>query len=105
MLLGEWWVANPTDGAEAYQSPDPADRLPGTLREVGLGEFALETIGFLGDRPITVGDPLTASDTRSEIWGTDRDSICYSLFDNLRSNTTWNFDHVSEGMRTGGSGG
>lgn len=97
MLLGEWWVANPTDSAEAYQPPDPAERLPGTLREVGHGEFALETIGFLGDRPFTDGGPPTASDTRPEIWGTDRDSICYSLFDNLRSNTTWNWDHVSEG--------
>ena len=27
----------------------PAERVPGTLREVGHGEFDLETIGFLGD--------------------------------------------------------
>ena len=27
----------------------PADRVPGTLREVGHSEFDLETIGFLGD--------------------------------------------------------
>jgi transposase-like protein len=89
MLLGEWWAANPTDAAEAYKPPDPADRVPGTLREAGNGEFALETIGFLGDRPSMAGGPPTASDrSRPEIWGTDRDSTCYSLFDNLRSNTT-----------------
>ena len=23
MILGEWWVANPTDAGEAYESPDP----------------------------------------------------------------------------------
>ena len=98
MLLGEWWVANPTDAAEAYKPPDPADRVPGTLREVGHGEFALETIGFLGDRPFAAGVPPTASDRSGpEIWGTDRDSTCYCLFDNLRSNTTWSFGHVSEG--------
>ena len=98
MLLGEWWVANPTDGAEAYEPPDHAYRVPGTLREVGHGEFALETIGFLGDRPFMAGGPPTASDrSRPEIWGTDRNSTCYSLLDNLRSNTTWKPDHLSEG--------
>ena len=98
MLLGEWWVANPTDAAEAYEPPDPAERVPGTLREVGHGEFDLETIGFLGDRPFMAGGPPTAPHgSRPEIWGTDRDSTCYSLVDNLRSNTTWSSGHVSEG--------
>ena len=98
MLLGEWWVANPTDAAEAYEPPDPAERAPGTLREVGHGQFALETIGFLGDHPFMAGDLSDEPDkSRPEIWGTDRDSTCYSLFENLRSNTTWNSGHVSEG--------
>ena len=98
MLLGEWWVANPTHAAEAYEPPDPAERVPGTLREVGHGEFALETIGFLGDQPFMAGGQPTAPDrSRPEIWGTDRDSTCYSLVDNLRSNTAWNFGHMSDG--------
>ena len=98
MLLGEWWVANPTDATEIYEPPDPAERVPGILREVAHSEFALETIGFLGDRPFMAGGPATASKTqRPEIWGTDRDSTCYSLFDNLRSNSTWRLGHVSDG--------
>ena len=93
MLLGEWWVANPTDAAETYEPPDPAERVPGTLEEVAHGQFALEIIGFLGDRPPLAGGPAAASERsrerRPEIWGTDRDSTGYSLFDNLRSNSTW----------------
>ena len=57
MLLGEWWVANPTVGLEAYKPPDPAERVPGVLREVARGRFVLETIGFLGDRPFMAGGP------------------------------------------------
>ena len=98
MLLGEWWVANPTDGTEAYEPPDPAERLPGTLREVARGEFVLETIGFLGDRPFMAGDPAPMLDrSRPEIWGTDRNGTCYSLFDTLRLNSTLRPDHVSAG--------
>ena len=98
MLLGEWWVANPTDAAGAYEPPDPAERAPGTLREVGQGEFVLETIGFLGDRPPLAGGPASASRRPPpEIWGTDRDARCYSLFDNLRANTTWKPSHASAG--------
>ena len=101
MLLGEWWVANPTDAVETYEPPDPAERVPGTLEEVARGQFALETIGFLGDRPPMAGGPAAASERptqrRPEIWGTDRDSTCYSLFDNLRSNSTWSSNHVSAG--------
>ena len=98
MLLGEWWVANPTDATEAYEPPDPAERVPGALREVVHGEFVLETIGFLGDRPPMAGGPASASGrSRFEIWGTDRDARCYSLFDNLRTNTTWSSNHVSDG--------
>ena len=101
MLLGEWWVANPTEAAETYEPPDPAERVPGTLAEVTHGQFALETIGFLGDPPPPAGGPATAPkrprERRLEIWGTDRDSTCYSLFDNLRSNSTWSPRHVSAG--------
>lgn len=104
MLLGEWWVANPTDAAEAYEPPGSAVRVPGTLREVGHGGFALETIGFLGARPFMAGD-LSAESDRShpEIWGTDRDSICYSLVDSRRSHTTWSSGHVCEGHEGRGS--
>lgn len=101
MLLGEWWIANPTGTAESYEPPDPAERVPGTLDEVADGQFALETIGFLGDRPFMEGGPAAAPEKRAErrpeIWGTDRDSTCYSLFDNLRSNSTWSPSHVSAG--------
>ena len=98
MLLGEWWVANPTDATEAYEPPDPAERVPGALREVAHGEFVLETIGFLGDRPPMAGGPASASGrSRFEIWGTDREARCYSLFDNLRTNRTWSSNHVSDG--------
>lgn len=61
MLLGEWWVANPTDTGTAYEAPDPAERVPGALREVGHGDFVLETIGFLGARPPMAGGPTSAS--------------------------------------------
>jgi len=98
MLLGEWWVANPTEGSEEYGPPDPAERVPGALREVADGEFVLETIGFLGDRPFMAGGPVSRSRlSRPEIWGTDRDATCYSLFNNLRSNSTWSSGHVSDG--------
>ena len=98
MLLGEWWVANPTNAADAYEPPDPADRVPGALREVAHGRFALETIGFLGDRPFMAGGPAASVDrARREIWGTGRDSTCYSLLDSLRSNTMWSPVHVSDG--------
>ena len=96
MLLGEWWVANPTMAMEAYELPDPAERVPGALQEVAPGKFVLETIGFLGDQPSMGGGPAAVPDrSRPEIWGTDRDGTCYSLFDTLRSNRTHRFPHVS----------
>lgn len=98
MILGEWWVANPTGGGEQYQPPSPSERLPGTLREIARGEFVLETIGFLADRPFFAGGPATPSDrSRPEIWGMDRDGTCYSLFDNLRARSAWSPNHVSDG--------
>ena len=98
MLIGEWWVANPTEGSEAYEPPEPAERVPGALREVADGEFVLETVGFLGDRPFMGGGPGSRSArSRLEIWGTDRDARCYSLFNNLRSNSTWSPSHVADG--------
>ena len=98
MLLGEWWVANPSDVTEVDEPPHPAERVPGTLREVARGKFVLETIGFLGDRPLIAGGPVVVSDrSRLEIWGTDRNGTCYSLFDTLRSNTTHRLGHVSDG--------
>ena len=98
MLLGEWWVANPSNATENYEPPDPADRVPGTLREVAHGRFALETIGFLGDRPPMAGGLDTSSDrAHPEIWGTDRNATCYSLFGNLRLNSMWSPGHVFDG--------
>ncbi|WP_419946333.1 hypothetical protein [Candidatus Poriferisodalis sp.] len=96
MLLGEWWVANPTDGTGHYEAPDPAQRVPGALREVASGEFVLETIGYLGDRPAIAGGPEGEPvGPRPDIWGTDRDATCYSLFDNIRSHTQWRLANVS----------
>ena len=98
MLLGEWWVANRTVAMEAYEPPDPAERVPGALQEVARGNFVLETIGFLGDRPSMAGSPVAVPDrSRPEIWGTDRDGTCYSLFDTLRVDWTWSPCHVSAG--------
>ncbi|MCY4087936.1 MAG: hypothetical protein OXG37_13915 [Actinomycetia bacterium] len=98
MVLGEWWLANPTDAAGDYEPPDPADRVPGALREVAQGRFSLETIGFAGDRPFMAGGPAASTDrSRREIWGIDRDSTCYSLFDSLRSRSTLDLVHVSGG--------
>ena len=98
MFLGEWWVANPTVGAHAYEPPNAAERVPGALRELAPGDFALETIGFLGARPFLAGGPSTESGgSRPDIWGTDRDATCFSLFDNLRANTAWKPGHVSDG--------
>ena len=90
MSLGEWWVANPTDGTGGYEAPDPAKRVPGALREIASGEFVLETIGYLGDRPAIAGGPEGEPvGPRPDIWGTDRDATCYSLFDSIRSHTQW----------------
>lgn len=98
VILGEWWVANPTGGGTGYRPPDPSERLPGTLREIGRGEFVLETIGFLGDQLFGAGGASAPSDGPSpQIWGTDRDATCYSLFDNLRTSTRWSPSHVSDG--------
>ena len=98
MLLGEWWVANPTMAMEASEPPSPAERVPGTLQEVARGKFVLETIGFLGDQPFMAGGPAAVPDrSRPEIWGIDRDGTCYSLFDTLRSSWTQRPSHVSEG--------
>lgn len=96
MLLGEWWVANPTDGTGDYEAPDPSQRVPGALREVASGEFVLETIGYLGDRPAIAGGPEGEPvGPRPDIWGTDRDATCYSLFDSIRSHTQWRPANVS----------
>ena len=97
MLLGEWWVANPTDTTDGYTPPDPAERVPGTLREVAHGEFVLETIRSLAGPPMAGGPASVSGSPRLEIWGTDRDARCYSLFDNLRTNMALTFGHVSGG--------
>ncbi len=98
MLLGEWWVANPTEGAETYEPPDRADRVPGTLREDTPGEFVLETIGFLGDRPLMLGgSDASGEGSAPDIWGTDRDANCYSLIDNFQTHSSQMFGHVSDG--------
>ena len=98
MLLSEWWVANPTDGTEDYQPPDSSERVPGALSEVDHGQYMLETIGFLDDQPFTVsGSGLQSFPSRLEIWGTDRDGTCYSLFDSLRANSASKTPHASGG--------
>ena len=87
MLLGEWWVANPTADDETYEPP--SDRVPGVLREIANGEYMLETIGFLGDHP------FPASGIRLDIRGVDREGTCYSLLNNIRVNSTSRFSHVA----------
>ena len=98
MLLGEWWIANPSETTDVYEPPDPAERVPGALREVARDKFVLETIGFLGELPSMAGGPVVVSDrSLSEIWGSDRNGTRYSLFDTLRSNTTRRLSHMSDG--------
>lgn len=97
MTLGEWWVANPGGGGGIYEPLERTERVPGALLEASDGEIVLETIGFLGSRPFTPDELRGESDPRrAEIWGTDRDAMCYSLFDTLRR-WTWSAGHVSEG--------
>ena len=97
-LLGEWWVANPTDAPDAYELPEPEERVPGTLQEVSRDKFVLETIGFIGSEPSLASGPIAATDrSRPEIWGTDRDATCYSLFDSLRASWTRRRGHASAG--------
>ena len=44
------------------------------------------------------GGPASASaGSPPEIWGTDRNGTCYSLFDNLRAHSAWVSSHVSDG--------
>ena len=97
-MLGEWWVANPTDDPDGYKLPEPEERVPGTLQEVARDKYALETIGFIGSEPSLADGPSAATDrSRPEIWGTDRDATCYSLFDSLRSSWTRRPGHASAG--------
>ncbi len=97
-MLGEWWIANPTEGSGTYEPPIRSRRIPGVLRDRGNHEFTLETIGFLSESPIeTSNADSRLEDSSPEIWGMDREAKCYSLFDNLRVYHNWKPDHVSDG--------
>lgn len=97
-LLGEWWVANPSDGPGEYELPDADERASGTLQEVVRDKFVLRTAGFVGSEPSAADDPVQATGRmRPEIWGIDRDARCYSLVDILRTKWTHSPGHPSGG--------
>ena len=97
MVLGAWWVADPT--VEGYHSEEPpSETVPGVLREVARGRFVLETIGFLGEPPVFAGRPPAFSDvSKSGIWGADREGTCYSLLEVFRVNAPFHSNNVFGG--------
>ncbi len=98
-MLGEWWIANPSDDDSEYESPGPTERVPGTLREIAQGEFALETIGFLSDAWSPSRDNSDSGDgsARTHIWGEGRDERYVSLLDCFRKNRTMKLPSVAGG--------
>lgn len=98
-MLGEWWIANPPDDDSEYESPDPTERVPGTLRESAQGEFALETIGFLSDAWNRSGKDSNSGErsARTHIWGEGRDDRYVSLLDCFRKNQTMKLPSVAGG--------
>ena len=88
-MIGEWWLANPAEDTANYEPPEASVRVPGALREISSGEFALETIGFIGKDPFQArrSDQLEKTDSQINIWGTDRSKKCFSLFNCLRTYT------------------
>ena len=99
-MHGEWWIANPSEESDDYGPPERAGRVSGALRDTAVGEFALETIGFLDETSIsTGGDPDSeGSSSRCHIWGSSRDEKCISLLDCLRVNKTMRFPSIAEGQ-------
>ena len=88
-MLGEWWIANPTDNTTDYEPPEASARVPGTLQEISSGKFALETIGTIGKDPFQArrSEEPEKTDSQINIWGTDRQGQRFSLLNCLRTNT------------------
>ena len=98
-MHGEWWIANPSDASDDYDPPERADRTSGALRELADGEFALETVGFLGDASASAGDDSGSqgSSARSHIWGSGRNERCVSLLDCFRVSRAMRFPSIAGG--------
>ena len=98
-MLGQWWIANPSDETDDYAPPESSERLPGILREVPGSKFALETIGFLGNDLFQTAGILGSVNSRSsvDIWGTDRGGRCVSLLNCYRARWAIRAPHVEGG--------
>lgn len=98
-LLGEWWIANPSEDGDEYEPPESPERVPGTLREIAHGEFALETIGFLSGAWSLIGGGSNADEgwARTHIWGQGRDERHVSLLDCFPKNRTMRLPSVAGG--------
>ena len=98
-MLGEWWIANPSDGTEEYAPPCAKERVPGILQDVGHGHHVLETISFLRGSPLTTGSSTTAEpdEAGSTIWGTDREGRSFSLFGCRRVGSTSRLGSIAQG--------
>ena len=82
-MLGEWWLANPTDDESDYQVPE--HRVPGEFIDDGSSSPRLTTIGSLSE-PGSSDIFISLIDNRRHgaIWGIDTDGDYISLFDAWR---------------------
>ena len=96
-MLGEWWIAKPSEGSDGGGHPERADRVSGALREIADNEFALETIGLLNMASTSVDEDSKGSSARSHIWGVNRDDDCVSLLDCLRLNRATRLVGIADG--------
>lgn len=82
-MLGEWWLANPTDGVSDYQVP--GHRVPGDFVDDKISSPRLTTIGSLsepGDKDIFM--TLIGQKTHNAIWGINESAEYLSLFNAMR---------------------
>ena len=95
-MLGEWWLANPTDDESENAIPD--HRVPGEFIDDGKSSPRLTTIGSLS-APGSSDIFLTLSDNKNHraIWGIDANGDYLSLFDAWRG--------VSYPLQSGNPGG
>ena len=87
-MLGEWWLANPTEDESDYQVPD--HRVSGEFIDDGSSSPRLTTIGSVsepGSSDIFVS--LIDNKRHRAIWGIDTSADCLSLFDAWRNGVAY----------------